>query len=218
MSEEREQIVELVVIGDGPSSQLKSKKKSSDINNHYIFTDGVYKCKYCSTSVKKESNSGTRNRWTHLKSQHPIKCLPQIPKVGTQKGNIESAFERQKNGFDQEELNRLLARFVILTDQPFTVTETTSFIELMCHGRVKRPEIPNADSIKRRIVKLYENEKAKIIAKVKAAPGKVSLIADSWTSVHRKSFHGIIASWIDSDWNLQHVVLEMDILTKHAGT
>ncbi|CAG7631472.1 unnamed protein product, partial [Allacma fusca] len=70
-------------------------------------------------------------------------------------------------GFDQEELNRLLARFVILTDQPFTVTEATSFIELMCHGRVKRPEIPNADSIKRRIVKLYENEKAKIIAKVK---------------------------------------------------
>lgn len=42
--------------------------------------------------------------------------------------------------------------------------------------------------------------------------GKISLLVDGWKSVHRKSFHGIIGFWIDSEWHLKEKVLDMDIL------
>lgn len=49
-------------------------------------------------------------------------------------------------------------------------------------------------------------------------PGKISLIIDCWTSSNQIAFQGIIATWIDSDWNMQTALLDLTIIDgPHTG-
>ena len=53
---------------------------------------------------------------------------------------------------------------------------------------------------------------------MQAAPGKISFIIDCWTSKNQWAFLGIIAQWIDTDWKLNSVVLDLKRLEgSHTG-
>ncbi|CAG7832857.1 unnamed protein product, partial [Allacma fusca] len=64
----------------------------------------------------------------------------------------------------------------------------------------------------------YDDEKAQLKKDLNAAPGKISLILDCWTSKNFFSFHGIIASWISESWEYKETLIGMDILNgNHSG-
>ncbi|CAG7724669.1 unnamed protein product, partial [Allacma fusca] len=44
------------------------------------------------------------------------------------------------------------------------------------------------------------------------APGKISIVVDCWSTRNGHSFHGILATFVDENWNYQQVVLDFDIL------
>ncbi|CAG7826792.1 unnamed protein product, partial [Allacma fusca] len=59
------------------------------------------------------------------------------------KGALAKAFDKQRQEFSQDELKRLIVKFIVSTNQPFIITETESYMEMMCYGRTVKPKIPN---------------------------------------------------------------------------
>lgn len=50
------------------------------------------------------------------------------------------------------------------------------------------------------------------------APGKISFVLDGWSSSNSYAFQGVIAEWIDRNWELQETVIDLDILIgQHTG-
>ena len=65
---------------------------------------------------------------------------------------------------------------------------------------------------------MYEQKLLETKQRLAVVKGKVSLILDVWTSVNHFAFHGIIVQWIDEYWELQELILTLDILEgSHSG-
>ncbi|CAG7825554.1 unnamed protein product [Allacma fusca] len=170
------------VVADHSKPKTKSK-----VHEHFTFNDkeNMYKCSYCFKLFKKEKSSGTGNLLKHLRRLHSkkyaeSKCEESI------KGPIEAAFSKQ--AFSAEEYNRKLVEFILLTDQPFSIVEAESFFNLMKYGRSQ--PIPNRFANKKKIEEMFATEKQKIKELLKAAPGKVSIVVDCWTTRNGGSHKG----------------------------
>ncbi|CAG7824281.1 unnamed protein product, partial [Allacma fusca] len=193
-------------------------KHRSKVHQHFTKIENKFQCNHCKKTFNIEKYGCTSNRLKHLNSKHPSKVEKDQTHALTQKNVILQAFQKQQKNQSEADLQRLITRFIILTDQPFVITEAQSFFELMAFGKTNAPAIPSADTIRRKIFAVYDEEKLKISQKLQSAPGKISLGADCWTAATGKSFHGILASWIDADWNFQQVGLDFDILNgNHKG-
>ena len=65
-----------------------------------------------------------------------------------------------------------------------------------------------ADTVKRRIINLYENNISEIQKIFQDISGKIFFTIDIWISPSIKSFLSITAHYIDKDWNLRNVLID----------
>lgn len=66
------------------------------------------------------------------------------------------------------------------------------------------------------MIQRYENNYTYVVKQ--GVKGKISFIIDCWTSQNQIAFQGVIAHWIDEDWEFQERVIDLDILKgKHTG-
>ncbi|CAG7831184.1 unnamed protein product, partial [Allacma fusca] len=94
----------------------------------------------------KEKNSGTGNLKKHMVSKHNHKWEESLPPPAS--SPIIAAFKKAE--FSNEEFHRRLVKFIILTDQPFSVVEAESFLDLLKISIPSHAEIPKRRAIKNR--------------------------------------------------------------------
>ena len=76
---------------------------------------------------------------------------------------IQSAFKRQADTaagpWEQEKFEDMLAKWVVVTDQPFYTVDEAEFRDLLIYTHHPSPDlkIPHRDAIKRRIMKMGED-------------------------------------------------------------
>jgi len=110
-----------------------------------------------------------------------------------------------------------LINWIVSDDQSFIVVKKKTF-ETMIKRLNPNAILPSNDTIRNQISKLFENEKNKIKKKLQEVPGYISFTLDGWTSKNQIPFLGITAHWISSNWELQHTVLDFQLLEgTHSG-
>lgn len=51
------------------------------------------------------------------------------------------------------------------------------------------------------------------------SPGKLSFVVDCWTSPNQVSYQGVIVTFVNKEWELEHIVLDVTPLdSAHTGT
>jgi hypothetical protein len=104
-----------------------------------------------------------------------------------------------------------------MNQHPFTLIEEPYFIDLV-HSLQPTAEIISADTLKRRLVDLYEINLEKIKNILKETPGKISFTTDIWTSPSTKSFMSLTAHFIDEKWKLRSIIVDFpQLLGQHTG-
>lgn len=113
-----------------------------------------------------------------------------------------------------------LVTFMICCDEPFTLTENEYFRDLIGYASGKNDEcrLFSAKTTKGLVTDLYQEYKSNIKAELKNNEGKISFVIDCWTSSNQYPFQGVIARWINSEWELCSTVLDLTILHgSHEG-
>ena len=77
-----------------------------------------------------------------------------------------------------------LIQWIVMNQHPFTLVEEPYFIELV-HSLHPAAEIISADTLKRKLIDLYETNLEKIKKILEETPGKISFTTDIWTSPSR---------------------------------
>jgi len=100
-----------------------------------------------------------------------------------------------------------LVEWIIVNQHSFIIVEEPKFIDLI---RILCPDavLVSADTIKRKIMDLYEANIDKMQEAFHNILGKISFTLDIWTSPSTKSFLGITAHYIDKDWKLRNVLVD----------
>ena len=105
----------------------------------------------------------------------------------------------------------------MINQYPFTIVEEPSFIELV-HLLCPNAELFSADTIKRKIMELYNGNISQIQKFLQETPGKLSFTMDIWTSPSAKAFLAITTHYIDKNWKLQNILVDfIQIFGSHSG-
>ena len=105
----------------------------------------------------------------------------------------------------------------MINQHPFTIVEEPSFIELV-HSLCSNAELFSADTIKRKIMELYNDNISQIQKFLQETPGKLSFTMDIWTSPSAKAFLAITTHYIDKNWKLQNILVDfIQIFGSHSG-
>jgi hypothetical protein len=163
------------------------------------------KCIYCGREYVC-NNSSTGNMWKHLKKAHPEKIG--VKQSGPGSFNV---------AFSPAVFREALTEWIVDRDQPFSEVDAPSFHKLV-DALNPGVNVPSNDSVRRDIDKRFGHEKGRVGGMLRDAPGCLSFGIDGWTSPKQDPFQGTVAHWIDANWQLRSLVLDMAPLTgSHTG-
>ena len=97
--------------------------------------------------------------------------------------------------------------WIIINQHPFTLIEEPKFIDYV-HMLNPDAVLISADTVKRKIMDLYEANIDKMQESFQDILEKISFTLDVWTSPSTKSFLAITAHYIDKDWKLRNVLVD----------
>lgn len=160
----------------------------------------------------------------HLKNKHRNTYLEFLQKSALGKGKITNFVSMEKKlvhpKFDEERFKEILLKFIITTDQPFSVIEDESFQELIKYSMqdINEVKLPGRAAIRRMISETYQSKFKELKATLIDAPGKLSFSVDGWSSRNGYAFQGVIAHWISEEWELKSIVIDLSIVDgSHSG-
>jgi len=166
--------------------------------------DGSHQCKECDKiGVEKvyKPKTAKTNLIYHLQTKHSIviHSKPAVlgPMIFAPMGERERA-----------EITNAFIKWVVTDLQAFSICEDSFFIEFVQRLN-PRYQIPGRKALRADIFRLFETVKATVKEILEDIPGAIGLTADLWTSVTMESYCGITAHFLDRDWRLQHLVLDV---------
>ena len=120
----------------------------------------------------------------------------------------------------EEKLKDALANLIVMENLPFTFVESKYFIDILSlyDERVTRNDFPMADTISSHVVAKYDHAKD-CLRKQLSKIDSVNLTVDMWTSPNGKAILGITGHWLDDNWHLHDVLLDVvEVTGVHTGS
>ena len=100
-----------------------------------------------------------------------------------------------------------LVKWIAINQHPFTIVNEPNLVDFV-HALCPNAVLVSADTIKRKIMDLYESNVSEIQKALQNIPGRISFTLDIWTSPSTKLFLSITAHYIDDNWKLRNVLID----------
>ena len=181
---------------DDNGETSKEKLTTSDV---WEFVDkATRKCSSCGKIFKK--STGTSSIRSHLQN-HGILL------VKAKQTSLDNFVKRHSQKIQSEKTQKVV-EWIVLDLQPFKVVEGEAFRE-MVSKLDPQYQVPSRETIKKAIMKSFEDRKTVVKNFIKNIPGKVALTTDIWSSLKSEGFLGITIHFIDENWILRHFTLDI---------
>jgi len=190
----------------------------------------MVKCIHCGKEYSYTVNNGTSTMLKHLKKCN--KYPPNIDKrqklfaprdanvlgkargdtgTGNDSGNILTTWK-----FDQDRSRYMLARMIIVDEQPFSLVERAGFRDFVTEIQPLFTHLSRF-TVARDCIKLYMNEKSSLKAFFGKLRSRVALMTDTWTFVQNLNYLCLIAHFIDEYWKLHKMIINFVVIHSHKG-
>lgn len=218
--------------GQQGSQHGSQKGSESDVFQFVSFdaTAKVYVCLCCKDKNKKQTwvNRSTSNFRRHLTSQHADRYIPGNNRqgklthygfkkevTGKRKNFIASKFEKNDKLFADSKL----VDWIVNASHSFRVVEQADFVEF-CNALRPEYSLPTRNTVKNRILKRWEVEKAKVRQQMEKDLNnrRMGLTTDMWTSVAKRGYMVVTAHYIDNKWQMRSVIIAFKrVMYPHSG-
>ncbi|GAM29505.1 hypothetical protein SAMD00019534_126810, partial [Acytostelium subglobosum LB1] len=173
-------------------------------------------CNYC--GKHQFTLPSTSNGWRHLSN-------PQIPchlACGIDWEEVDANTKPDPNTnwlFKQDVFSDLLVKWMLVAQVAYSMVERPEF-RSMIHSLNPTATVFGADTVKRRVMEMFNHTVNRMAAYFRHLDSKVSFCVDGWTSPNNMSFLGITAHWVDNRKNLfkpRRMLLAMVKNSDHSG-
>jgi len=179
-------------------------------------------CKHCKKIVP-YTMANTTSMLSHLQRYHSseLKSKSTMPVKKTPKGQttLKNAFAPQlpQSSARATAITRDIGVFIAADMRPFSVVENQGFRRLL-HTLEPKYTIPSRAHFTRTVVPtLYKESKANVGQTLNEAES-IAITTDGWTSRSTQSYITITAHVINSDWEMESVVLQTrPLFESHTG-
>lgn len=122
--------------------------------------------------------------------------------------------------FDEEAFHKKLVKFIVTSDQPFSLVDEDSFRDVISYASSgnEQVKIPCRQTLRELIKEEYVKTLEDFKTVLKANNSCVSTCIDGWTSSNGHAFLGVFGHWITEDWEPRNVMLDITLLHgSHTG-
>jgi hypothetical protein len=155
--------------------------------------------------IDKKNWRNSTGRLGHLDRIHQIVR-------GKKSNSIAQPVERKYDGFNSKGFEEVLLKFIVKSDQPFTIVEEQAFKEVLFYCRQEEFRIYSAKSISTRLKELYKSKEDHINRLLLNNASRLNFTLDAWTSLNCIAILGITVHWIDRECRLRSCVLSCSVL------
>ncbi|XP_077063451.1 zinc finger BED domain-containing protein 4-like [Siphateles boraxobius] len=191
-------------------------------------------CKICTANVSRGGSAvarfNTTNLIRHLEKHHAEQYEEFLQATAAKKSKtprvrqqtlMESIQSREKLppcSNKAKLITEKLVQFIVLDDQPLSVTENVGFRRLLEHLE-PRYTLPSRHYITEKVIPQMYNEVCDVLSKLVENVSAISLTTDIWSSeVSPMSMLSLTAQWIDSDFSLKKAILHArEFRGSHTG-
>ncbi|CAN1753185.1 Putative AC transposase [Linum perenne] len=165
------------------------------------------KCNYCRKLLGGDSSNGTSHLRSHVKS-----CIQKRIHDGSQKVLgpnllIKGKTELVATAYNAEVSRKELATAVLMHEYTLSIVEHLHF-KRFCYSLQPLFSAHSRNTLKRDVMRLYCDERAKIQRLIDCSKGRVAITTDMWTaSNQRKGYMDVTAHYIDNGWCLRSQLL-----------
>lgn len=174
------------------------------------------RCKLCFArkriTVLHNTGSSTGALHNHLRSKHRDIYDKVVP---APKDSDIRAWTSGANVQYEHELHwDMLSTMIVNCNLPYSLVEHPAFQEYIAFLNQKAVA-PSRGTIPNRITNIVRLIQPNVRALLDAAPGRISLTTDEWSSPNHLPFKCITCHWIDKEWRLREFILAFDELPGH---
>lgn len=187
---------------------------------HFNKKSKTVECDYCTDARPLQKNSGTNKHWDHLKQNHRQiwdrykSSEDSNRQLNSRNGSLKIL---EALHFSQAAFDESLAVMFVQNNLSFNALDKESFqkpFKLLQNDI----NIISSDTLKRRVMDLYEFHKTRLIQELALVNSKISFTTDCWTSPNNIAFIGVTAHWIDDAFTLKSVTLDfVSLSSAHSG-
>ena len=124
-----------------------------------------------------------------------------------QQNKVDETMSLNTYQFDQARVRNKLACMVILHEYPLSMVDHIGFREFVTDLQPMF-KLVTRNTLKSDILKIYDNEREKVLRITDKNGSRMAITTDMWTSSNKKrGFMVITAHFIDHTWTLQSRVL-----------
>jgi len=176
--------------------------------------NGKHECKMCATTWGERTSTSTMKR--HFASCHPetynemyqdeLDSMRYLPYPN-------AAFEKAK----KQAFETALLRSIVVDQLAFALVESETFREVIAQVD-PRLKVPCRQTISKRISDAFNTSREEVKKIIADEPGKISIASDVWTACNQTAFLGVTAHWINSNWEMKLILLDIQQLSDvHTG-
>ena len=111
-----------------------------------------------------------------------------------------------------------VVEYLVRAEHPFTFVEKHDFTGMVQCGFTPQYKGFSASTAKRDIMKSFKFYKEKLKSILHAHSGRFCLTSDLWTSRNKLGFLSLTIHYIDSNWNLNKIIISFKMLeSPHMG-
>jgi hypothetical protein len=113
-----------------------------------------------------------------------------------------------------------LIQWIVCMNIPLAVVEDSSFIALVAclNLALSKFLVKSHNTIRKWVIEEFEKRKDHVREKIKASKGMVHVSFDLWTSPNKKAIVGMVAHYLDEDYDSQSVLIGLkQVLGSHEG-
>jgi hypothetical protein len=192
---------------------VSKRKKTSAVWNHFKLekVEGKMKaqCNYCKKHLLGESKQGTNHLRTHLERCPSLKLRGDLRRqvMMKEQGKVNKKVCASPYNFDQEGSREDLAHMVIMHEYPLAMVDHVGFRKFVS-GLQPNFKLVSRNTLKRDILKIYDYEKQKSMAKIDNNGSRVAITTDMWTSSNKKrGFMVVTGHYINDSWILESQIM-----------
>uniref|UniRef100_A0A2N9E8Y2 BED-type domain-containing protein n=1 Tax=Fagus sylvatica TaxID=28930 RepID=A0A2N9E8Y2_FAGSY len=192
---------------------VSKRKRTSAVWNHFKLktVEGKMKaqCNYCKKHLLGESKQGTNHLHTHLERCPSLKLRGDLRRqvMIKEQGKANKKVSASPYNFDQEGSREDLAHMVIMHEYPLAMVDHVGFRRFVS-GLQPNFKLVSRNTLKQDILKIYDYEKQKSMAKIDNNGSRVAITTDMWTSSNKKrGFMVVTGHYINDSWILESQIM-----------
>ncbi|EXX56929.1 hypothetical protein RirG_211800 [Rhizophagus irregularis DAOM 197198w] len=192
------------------TNHLPKRRKTDPLWN---FLDEIDNKRYCQLCHKGYSiETGLTTIKAHFKHENQSK----FNEIFTNNTQIIEPYD-EKNEIKIQIMNYLI-KWIITDQQAFFLVENSDF-QLFVNSLNPRFQLPTRQLISESIIKLYNHKREMLYNFFEKTQHKFSITTDAWTSCTNLGYLAITLHWINENWTMTRVLLDMVPLhERHTGS